>query len=295
MRLIPILFVAVSSLAVHRTADACSIAHCWTGYLTPSDGASVPANLPALHWRPRTGFGGAPPDPALVTLATTMDPGVALGLTPTVLPDGDYVLVPDQPLVAGTSYILRDHNVCDGEDGPSAVFTVGPAAPLPASLGTLRATARGVAALEVETDGGSCSSQIDADQATIDLDLAPEVAPWRDVLHFETRVDDKPWHPQTSIIRRDAPGTSWRGRGVDLVYRTCRTDDPLVSSALDAGAHVVAMRATLPGSTAVVSSTSVVVELACASDDSGGCSAGGSQAAPWLVLALGALAARKRR
>lgn len=310
MRLIPILVVAVAAVAVPDPADACSLT-CWDGYFTPGDGATVPANIPALHWRPRTELGEPSPDPGKVTLAMTASPGVALGLTPMKLSNGDYLLVPDQPLVAGTSYRLRDDNTCFGSAGPSVIFTAGPAAPLPtAPLGTLRAVEGRVAELEVSTSGGSCSSTIDADQVTIELDLEPTVSPWHTALHFETLVDGQPWRPQTSLNHRSAPGASWRGRGVDLVYELCRSDDQAVNTGLAPGMHEVSMRATLPGSSIVMETPAVAVELACPGDpppacladpaacDDGGCSAGGSQPAPWLVLAggaLGALLARRRR
>jgi uncharacterized protein (TIGR03382 family) len=311
MRPILILVVAVASAAVPDTADACSLA-CWDGYFTPGDGATVPANLPTLHWQPRTGFNGPPPDPAKVTFATIAAPGVALGFTPVKLSNGDYLLIPAQPLVAGAGYLLRDDNTCSGSTGPSVIFAAGPAVPHPTRLGTLRAVERGVAELEVATDGGSCSSKIDADQATVDLEIDPEAAPWRDVLYFETLVDGRPWRPQSNLNLRGAPGASWRGRGVDLVYELCRSDDPRADKGLGAGSHLVEMRATLLGTAIALAATTVTVELACSSDpspacladpaacddDGGGCSASGaqgSQAAPWLFLTLGALLVRRRR
>jgi MYXO-CTERM domain-containing protein len=229
------------------------------------------------------------------------------------LSDDDYLIIPAQPLVAGTSYLLRDDNMCFGSAGPSAIFTAGPAVPLPtAPLGTLHAVERDVAELEVSTSGGSCSSMIQADQATIDLELDPAVAPWLPVLHFETLVDGQPWHRQTRLNVRGAPGASWRGRGVDLVYELCRSDDPWARTGLTSGRHLVAMRATLPGTAIIMETAPAAIELACPGDppptciDSpepcdgsrAGCSAGGSHPAPWLVLAFGALGGllvRRRR
>src|SRR5262245_28588220 len=126
MRLILILLVVATTAVVHSsTADACSSGACFGGFLVPGSGANVPANLPGIRWYPMRGFDGDA-DPAKVTLTTVGNPEVALAFT---LTRG--YLVPDQPLLAGTSYIVRDHNVCLGAAGPSATFTVGPAAPLP--------------------------------------------------------------------------------------------------------------------------------------------------------------------
>jgi hypothetical protein len=219
---------------------------------------------------------------------------------------GGFALVPDQPLVAGTSYLLTDHNVCGDEDdgpfqldGPTAMFQVGPAAPLPTQLGSLHASAVAVASLQVSANA-SCDANVDAARATIELDFAAEAAPWRDVLQFETWVDGKPWTPSHSSVESRVPGTSWVGRGSDIVYRVCHVSDfdrpNVYNDGLAPGPHVVEMRAHLPGTAIEVRSDSVTVELACAADapaDAGGCSAGGSPG--WGAVGLGALLARRRR
>jgi len=299
----PILFLAaVASLvaAAPSAADACSPPICWAGSFTPANGATVPANLPAMYWRPLSGYGASTADPSKVVLASAAAPSTPLPFTTTQLPDGAYLIVPKQPLTPGTAYVLTDQSTCGSSTtplGPTATFQVAAAAPLPTSLGALAEGANLVGPLEVASAGGSCSAEVEAHQIRIDLQPTSETIAWRDALHFETLVDGEVWRAAATIGAVVPPGTSWRGRGVDLVYRVCKTSDDAVSEGLAAGPHEVVMRATLPGSSTVVSSSSLTVELACASDGppvdeggaSGGCGAGRPRSSGWLLL--GALAA----
>jgi hypothetical protein len=260
----------------------------------------VPANVPGLYWRPMTGF-AASAKPEDVVLENMAAPGVPLGLTAQMLPNGDYLLVPTVALVDGASYRLTDRSVCapTGEHGPQVVFSVGPQAPLPSSLGTLSATAPAVLPLTLATTSGSCLSEVTVAQSTIELVESTAAAAWLDVLHFETRVDGRPWHYVTSIGGWTPPGTSPAGRARDVVYAICASKDPGVGEGVAAGTHTVTMQATLPGTTQVVMSSELMVTLACDEDEratqgAGGCSSGGPGAA-WMSLALLALLRRRSR
>ena len=235
----------MSLLVEARPAEACSPPRCWAGFFTPAHATTVPANVPALHWRPAGSFDGSAADPTKVTLATAAGAPVAITVSPQ--PNGDFLLVPTEPLVPGTTYKLRDANACDGVAGPTSTFVAGPDAPLPTSLGNLGATAQGIAPLEVATVSGSCSSTIEADQVFVEVSLSAEAEPWIHLLHFETIADDAGWRPQQSIIAPLAPGNSWRGRGADLLYSTCASEDDGASQGLANGTYDVVLRATLPG------------------------------------------------
>jgi hypothetical protein len=302
----PILFLAaVTSLVAAAPSDAgaCSPPLCWPGFFTPGSGATVPANLPAIYWRPLSGYDTSPADPSKVVLARAASPSTPLPFTATQLPDGDYVLVPDQPLTPGTAYVLTDQTTCAGMAiGPNVTFQVADAAPPPASLGALAETANLVGPLQLQ-GGASCSFEVDAHQIGIGLLPGFEATAWRDVLHFETLVDGRVWDTSRSVISAVPPGASWRGRGVDLLYRVCRTDEVGAPEGLAAGPHEVEMRATLPGSGVVVRSSSLSVHLECAGDGlpdmdgtDGGCDAGGSGSSGWLLLgSLAAVAGLRRR
>jgi hypothetical protein len=310
MRRILFLAAITSLVAAARTdADACSPPQCWPGFFAPDNGATVPANLPVLRWSPMFGAFTSTTDPGQVVLARAAAPSTPLPFTATKLQDGTYHLVPSQPLTPGTAYVLTDQSTCGSGTmtGPSVMFQVAAAAPLPTSLGTLAQTSTLVGPLQISTASGSCSSQVEARQIRIELQLASDASPWRDALHFETLVDGQPWRASESINSTLPPGASWRGRGVDLLYLVCKTDDLTISKGLAAGAHEVVMRATLPGSGVVVQSSPLSVTLDCASDgkpgdgssggDSGGCDAGGSgsSSSGWLVLGSLAAAVGLRR
>lgn len=298
-----VLFAAglVASVATPRAARACSQPACYPARLTPGDGATVPANLPAIHWNPATSFGMPAADATLVTLATTAAPTTPLAVTRTALPRGDYLIVPDQPLVAGTSYIVSDGNECGNGAGLSVTFTAGPAAALPSQLGTLTTVDGPVAPLTVPTSSGSCTSEVSADRATFDLAPASDVTPWLHALLFETIVDGTVWSYQDG---------GWNGTSVDSIYHVCETEDDGVSLGLDAGPHDVTLRASLPGTTAVLTSTVAAATLQCGNvspetcaadpstcdeDEAGGCcSATSAPDASWLLLALLAFVRRRR-
>jgi hypothetical protein len=307
-------------MAAPRPAHACSQPACWSAALVPGPELeqSVPANLPALYWRPFFGAGAPLPDPATVTLARRDRPDQPIELSPSQIENGDVVLVPMTSLEPGVGYRLADSSVCAGseESGPEILFEAGDEAPLPQSLGELLATDIGVGRVSVATLSGSCAESIEADRVEIALEPSADAAPWLELLHFETLVDGHVWQPSGDITVLSPPGASWMGRGRDLVHASCEPDlgqgtDPGV----DEGSHEVSMRATLPGTDIALETAPVTVDLRCGAGgdddggaddgaddgddtaDDGGCSSsrgGGGQAGVLAVLASAALLSRAR-
>jgi hypothetical protein len=302
MRRILIFIGSAVALASPRPADACSRSSCFGGYFTPASGSTVPANTPALFWRPLHGL--TTYNPTLVTLTTSSNISLAFTLT-LVGPLGyvtqyDHVIVPEQPLVEGTTYTLTDSNVCSSDmiEGPSVTFQAGPAAPMPTELGTLSLTFAGIAPLVVTTSSGSCTAEVEAARTVVTLTLAADALPWRDALHFETLVDGRPWTELNLLTT--PPGSSSQGRGRDLLFRICHTDDPGVVPGLDGNPHEVSMRATLPGSDVALTTPALSFQLECPAEPDpvepvtadGGCSTT-TGTSPWLVLLIG-LGLRRR-
>jgi uncharacterized protein (TIGR03382 family) len=294
-----LLATLLAATAPPSIADACSPPACWPGYFTPADGATVPANLPAIYWRPvGANVGPAANDPTRVVLAAATDPTTPLAFTSTVQPDGDYLIVPTAPLVAGVTYTLTDHNICDGDQtsGPTTSFFVAPEAALPATLGTLADTDHLRYSFMVGTASGSCSAIVDGDRSTIALALSADALPWQDVLHYQTFVDGTLWSAQTSINDNTAPGSSWAGRGVDKIYDVCMSaDSSVLDTGLQPGIHDVKITATVPGSTVALAAPDLSVELAvCPTpdpDDLGGqtesgCNASGGALGPLALVGL---------
>lgn len=313
---------ALVLVAAPRTADACSPWPCnWDGYFVPGDGATVPANLPAIYWRPRGDVGE--PDPTLVTLSTAADPSTPLPYTATRIGDGrDYLLVPGAALVPGTQYVLTDGNACNesssGEPGPRVTFTAGPTAPLPTGLGAMAVTNLPTRSETLSTASGSCWISVTTISAAMAIDYATasDAAPWRDVLHFATFVDGQRWSARSSILQTVAPGASWEERGADRLVAVCSYDvdvppgsSPPSGFGVPEGEHQVEMRATLPGTDLALATEPEDVLLRCppvlpgddeATDDGGGCSSSthpGAAAglALIVVLAVARSARRPRR
>lgn len=286
---------------------------------TPGDAVTVPANLPAIHWVPGRSFGSSVGDAQSLELTTTGDPTTPLAFTATAQPDGSYLVVPTQALVAGTSYTITDSSECGGTTTPTAVtFTAGPAVPLPTQLGALTAQSFDVSTLSALTVSGSCTSTVWADQATFDFAVATDAQPWIHALLIETVADGVVWSGKRGIYN-----ASYTGVNHDRIYHVCATDDPGgVARGLASGAHAVVLRATLPGTATTLESTEATTTLECDTapppavctdypglceddavvdpdlpDDKGaGCcsSSKHSPDAAWLLVALAALANRLR-
>jgi uncharacterized protein (TIGR03382 family) len=305
MRLL--LATLLAATAVPSIADACSPPMCWPGYFTPADGSTVPANLPAIYWRPvGANLGPAATDPTRVVLAAATDPTTPLAFTAMVQPDGDYLLVPTAPLVAGVTYTLSDHNTCgdDAMTGPTSRFFVAPEAALPTTLGTLADTDHLRQSFEVGTASGSCSAIVDGDRSTIALALSADALPWQDVLHYQTFVDGTQWSAQSSINGNTAPGSSWAGRGVDKIYDVCMSPDASVlGTGLQPGIHDVKLTATVPGSTVALVTPDLSVDLAeCPTADpdnldgqtESGCNSSGGALGPLALVGVLLLLQRRR-
>ncbi|HWO25932.1 MAG TPA: hypothetical protein VNO30_44670 [Kofleriaceae bacterium] len=304
----PVVFVAAAAslvAAAPSDADACSPLPCSPGYFTPVNDAAVPANVPAFYWRPVSSAFSTPlPEPSDVLFARAAAPTTPLPFTAAKLLDGSYALTPQDPLTPGTDYVLTDRYKCGSMSvGPSVTFRALATAPQPTSLGTLTETTNLTGPITVPSSGGECSVEVAAHQVGIALQPSTDALAWRGALHYETFVDGQLWHSSSSADSA-APGSSWSGRGTDVLYAFCEEGAHLANG-LAAGTHEVVMRATLPGTTTVVQSSALTVELACAGDGpdpdegDGGCATGGVGGSRWLSLgmlaALAALVGRGHR
>lgn len=299
MRLLFLAGALASSVIAERAADACSSSP--SGALLLRDGATVPANLPGIEWVPSRCTVDEP-DLTTLTLVDAAAPSIPLAIELVPLPLASetaaqrYLVVPKARLVDGKRYVIADATTCIGQ-ARTATFTAGPAAPLPTSLGEIRVSASAMATLAVAHDA-SCSFEVEANRAELEIALSAEAMPWRDVLQFETLADGASWSAKTSLVPRPT------NRGTDVVYRTCaavkaENQEGFARSGLDAGRHQVAFRATIAGTGVRMLASPVPVSLACSDEaelvnDDGGCATtrGG---ASWLLVGLGALLLRARR
>jgi len=308
MRLVLGLAAASSLLAAApRMADACSAPGCWPGEMTPNTTTTtVPQNLPGIFWKPQRGYTpDVASDPNLVVLATTANPSTPLPFTTTALANG-VLIVPTNPLLENTTYTVTDGNQCEGYGvGPTASFSVGSQAPLPAVLGTVEVASEGHDMIDVASASGSCSAQVLAHRIDISPNFDALALPWTNAFHFEIYVDGELWSRSESINTPTSVRGTWR------LYRVCESElDPyLLGSGLTAAAHEVKVKATIPGSTTELWTVPITVIAACpgegvdvngdgdGDDEVGGCNATRGSGSAWLLfaLALGYSTRRKRR
>lgn len=112
------------------------------------------------------------------------------------------------------------------------------------------------APLEVMTLSGACSTKIEAAQAEIEMPLPVSVEKWRDALLYTVIISDHDyWRPYRSFCGSAPPGSSWVGKGRELVFSQCTgtlgsSGEPYFN--LQEGTHSVRMIAWLPGISATV-------------------------------------------
>jgi MYXO-CTERM domain-containing protein len=301
------LFVALPLVLVSTPspdAEACSQSVCYGAQLFPAPSTTVPANIPAFEWRPAYDDQATDPNNLIFTDASDNS---TIGFTATRRSDGTFEITPSTTLPPG-SYRLSDTNQCNGTSGPLSSFTLGPAAPLPSQLGMLSAHTLQRGSLDVVTAKGSCSEHINAASVDVQLALAADAQPWAAALHYETLVDGKPYRASANANQIITLGESWVGRGKDRVIARCdgAANDGTFSG-VEPGVHEIVLRATLPGTQLVLTSSSVIVDLQCSNygGDAGfgdhphddlhsGCSTGGGTPGA-LGLALFALIGVTRR
>lgn len=314
---LPFMVLALAVVGAPRDAQACSGGSCFGGFFLPADGGTVPANLPGIVWQPRAGQTGAP-DPSHVALFRVATSGeIAVPITEEQQNNGHVYVSPVAALAPDADYVIRGADTCKGTGmvdatATQSTFHTGSTIALPATLGSLAASAPSVGPLQVWTVSGSCTASITAAQASIDLTLSPEAGPWQKALLVETLVDGQPWRFLDNLNSVPALG----GGLHTVVYAMCATADDGADKGLSVGSHSVTMRAILAGSMVSVETAPVSVTLQCStaaggngvdggtgeaasSVDGGGCNLPGGSAGGhgcWLVAAgIAGLLRRRRR
>jgi hypothetical protein len=278
------LSAALIALSAER-AEACSVGACWReAFFVPDEGAVVPANAPAFVWSPMRN--SSEPGPEAVELVAAHAPEAPIALEASERDHGGYLLSLTAGLEAGATYRLVDTGVCGDDElvGPRVEFTATAAAPLPQELGALVATPEGVGELQL-AEGGLCTATVEADRVRLSLVPSAETEPWLDLLQFQTLVNGEVWYRFADETDTYAPGASWVGRGEDRLYRLCQ-DEAFVREGVGEDRVEVMMRATLPGTDAILETAPITIELDCGGQ-SAGCAAADSGASFPLALLLG--------
>lgn len=269
---------ALALILVAARGEACSCYEmcCGRGVIAPATGR-VPANVPALAWWP--GPGRDVWCPARVGRAEEvawmrLDAGgasqpVSFSFETAAV---GHLLRPAEPLVVGASYRLVTQNTCPAHfpvpampETQRAEFEVGPAAPLPTTLGTVVGEPPGRRWVQVAANGGTCGLYLESSAVEIQLRHSPEAEPWASLFLYETLVDGQPWQYRLTPCDIPPHGQSRHGRGRDVVFAVCanQSGTPLLQPSIPPGRHTLRFRATLPGVSAPLESEPFEVDFNC--------------------------------
>ncbi len=183
-----------------------------------------------------------------------------------------HLLRPAEPLVVGASYRVVTQSTCPGNfplpamsEAQQAEFEVGPAAPLPTTLGTAVGEPPGRRWMQVAANGGSCGLYLETSAVELRLRHSSEAEPWASLFVYETLVDGQPWAYRLTPCDIPPYGQSRRGRGRDVVFAVCANSSgtPLLEPSITPGRHTLRFRATLPGGGPPLESDPVEVNFNC--------------------------------
>jgi len=245
-------------LAPERSAACSCIFVATWGFV--SDGGLIPRNSRGLLWwgefQESTGTDQSPP--VQIASASGKPLPVEYELVTKEQYPSLWLFRPRGGFEIGESYVFTTQRTFisfeKGEEQRVSVTVSDRAAESPAGPVALKIGEPTIDALRIAT-GGSCSRSVNASQLPIEMDLPEAMRAFRDHLYFETIIDGTDrWSPSPSLCASIVPGASWRGKGVDLLFSAC-------GDGLAAGRHTVEMRASLPGTDVLASTSRVEVEL----------------------------------
>lgn len=250
-----IIIAAASLLAA--PALACQAFSCGPDHYLPGDGAIVPANLLGIfYWEDSWDH-----DPELeLVVIENGTPAGEINLSEVT----DDFFEFEAPLVVGESYRLRGFNFCYSFDWETVDeveeinFQAGDPAPIPTSLGHLEIVEETTGGVWV--DSGECSSEIQAAQVRVTLHLSEEAQPWEDVLLYRTYVGGNRYNMTSETGQYIPLGSSWVGRGEDLIIARCGDTWRL-------GVHAVEIRGYLPGVDEPIVTEELEITLECDEPD----------------------------
>lgn len=174
------------------------------------------------------------------------------------------LVVLGRPLEEGATYTFTAKNACP-QMGPKehvATFTVGPAAPMPDTLGAMRLLAPGKGSLQIGTSGGSCSVDEEAVWADVQVELSDSAKPWAEMIDYQASTDAKPWEFSDTISRLPDRGSSLIGHGKERVYARCAAESGAFEGAGE-GTHAVTLQGTVYGQPAPLKAEPISLSLDC--------------------------------
>ncbi len=255
-------------------ASACSRETCPRDMLIPRSlpdtTVMVPANLPSLLWGiTRSQRAPMAEDVRLTRVGVTSEV-VPTTLSPLLGSSSLMLVRPTSPWVQGERYTLTTARLCTtfpGEAAPptSTTFIVGPALPVPTTLGTLAVGPLSQRVMVVQPDSfnGTCGTDAEIASRDTTLTLTPEAAAWSELMLVQLLVDGAP-----RGLPRLGGGTIvpyWNHfDGPDqLPYVVCGAPSLATLYGLTPGTHRLQFRATIVGATETLLSNEVTAEFSC--------------------------------
>lgn len=180
-----------------RISRACSIAGCGFSYAAPIAGGVLPANAPALVFRPGMISRTDETRVAKVALLAADGSVIPYQVQPDPAAPDHHLVTPSAALQEGGMYRLANLSSCTtgGIESPAwapfnQTFSVGRAAPLPTSIGTV--TVRPSRPMTVEVGHPSlCSAPAPVGAAELELALTTEMESYKAVARWTLKVDGK--------------------------------------------------------------------------------------------------------
>jgi hypothetical protein len=289
----------IALLGAAPRAFACSPLPCREAWVRPSDGATVAPNLVTIEYEPGSdlmhqSLGLEAERVKTFELLSENGEKIAVTAEPAPGPSSAYWLKPVRALEPHRTYRMRFERPC-GEGAPwiEQQFQTGDEAPVPAQLGDTPRVTSERNMRSVPTASGSCTTEITAEVAHVELDLAPG---WERILpltRVSVLVDGKAW---TELAPSDASAPL-----ETEVVAGCEVRDHYAYGYVEPGKHKLELRARLAGQSAQPEPVELELDLSCGtpaadggmpSTPSAGCSVVTSARAPaagWLGAMLCAL------
>lgn len=303
MRVLPLL-LAAAALFRAPEADACSVGYDESLAPTFTDGAHLPANIPAL---PVATIDKGPvdygaPDPSSFQLIGADGGTVGISVTADPSLSETWLVEPGSALSAGDRYELVFPQHRDGGMVASRSFIAGPSQPLPAVAGTVSARTEH-RQHDVYTGSASCSEQTEAQVALLSLAPSADLIPHLPAVRWRVEVDGKPWAESRygDVLADGGVQVPWsttflKQRRIDVIHAACDQNVGAQLQGVSPGTHRVTVHAEVAGGGATLTPMETKIDLQCPTTAGGCASAGGGfPAGAALLGGLLLLSALRRR
>ncbi|MBP9085389.1 MAG: hypothetical protein KBG15_04685 [Kofleriaceae bacterium] len=230
MKLAVVCSIVATLVTIARVeAEACSCAMADAlGFVAAS--GELPANAKGVVW-----IGRSKPSAKAIKVFRLVANGKvsvpfkidALGLWDKTDPEFSLFLIrPTRAMKPGQHYRFVSKEHSGSRDAPQTLEYAVSDQPLTEAMDTVELSATPVQAgtERVSDISGRCSNSVAAVASNISVVLPKAWAPFSEQLLYRTIVNDKPWHPKSSLCRTVMPGRSQQRTATDRIFRRCSAE-----------------------------------------------------------------------